>query len=130
MTSIQQGIKSLDFNTRVDIVSFLDRSDIESFSQQNKDCAYCCAFIYRQPYAECITNNHSVPAYVISVLKRVVRPKEVKEIAASIVEKIFKTSGIIMFCTQLCPLLKDMMTEYYIDNLDQKLIYDTMRYSK
>ena len=118
---------SLDFNTKSNIACFLDRSDIESFSQQNKDCAYSCAFIYCQVYAECITTDELIPVEVVSVLRKVVRYEETKEIASLIVEKIFQICGssvLLLKKKLMSPLLLALMTWYHIDDLDEAIIKD------
>ena len=45
---------------RSNIVAYSDRSDIDAFSQQNKDGAFSCALMHCQEYADCVTKNESV----------------------------------------------------------------------
>ena len=124
---MKKGIELLDTYTRNNIVSYLDSNDIESFSQLNKNCAYSCALIYCQTYAECIATNQSVPEAVISVLRRVVIVEEVNEIAILITDTIFEISGSVLLrkTCQLPPLLMELMTGHFINDLDRFKIYES-----
>ena len=128
---MKKGIELLDTYTRNNIVLYLDLNDTESFSQQNKDCAYSCALMYCQTYAECITDNQSVPLEVISVLKKVVRVEDVKELGISIVDKIFQICcgvlHVLRNSCQLSPLLMELMNEYHINDIDRSRIYEICR---
>ena len=126
---MKKGIEHLDTYLINNIASYLDLNDIKSFSQQNKDCAYSCALMCSQKYAECIATNQSIPLEVITVLRRVVGVEDEKELATSIVDKIFEISGSVLLrkTYRLPPVLMELMNEYRTNNLDQSTVYDTCR---
>ena len=131
LAKMKKGIELLDTYTKNYIALYLDLNNIESFCQQNKDCAYSCALTYCQTYAECIADNQSVQLEIISVFQKVVRVKDVKELAISIVDKIFQICGgmlhVLRKSSQHCPLLMELMNEYHINDIDHSRIYEICR---
>ena len=123
---MKNGFELLDTYLRNNIVSFLNSKDIKSFSRQNKDCAFSCAVICSQKYAECIATNQSVSRKLISVLRKVVRVEDVKELSIFIVDKIFEITGSILLrkTYRLPSLLMELMNGYHIKDLDHSKIFD------